>query len=790
MAGMAGRGPGAVGGPSLIGPAAEPPGPVRVVARISGTVQGVGFRPFAFRLACSLGLAGFVRNDVDAVALEVEGDPRAVAEMLARLAAEAPAPARVESIATRTVAATGDAGFRILDSRSLGGPSAPVPADVVTCDACLAELRDPADRRHRYPFVNCTACGPRFTIVRSLPYDRVNTTMRGFAMCGACRAEYEDPGDRRFHAEPNACPDCGPRAGLLDRDGDPLPLDGHADAVAAAAALLRSGRIVAVKGVGGWHLACQARDEHAVAELRRRKHRNTKPFALLVADLGTARSLIEVDEAAERLLTGPEGPIVLARRRAAAPVAEAVAPGCGDLGVMLPHSPLHHLLIAESAGPLVMTSGNVASEPIVHEDADALARLGPIADALLAHDRPIHAPAEDPVVRVAARGAAPLMIRRSRGYVPAPIPLAPAASRSLLGVGAELKSCCCLADGERAWPGPQAGDLGGLAARRRFEAGIAHLVRLCRIEPEVVAHDLHPDYAATRWALEQEHRESVAVQHHHAHLAACLAEHGHEGPAVGAIFDGAGLGTDGAVWGGEILVGDARSFTRAGAIRAVSLPGGDAAAREPWRMACSWLAAASGEAVPALPVPLRGRVGASDWEAVARLAAAATTARTTSAGRLFDAVAATCGLAPRAGHEGQAAMELEAAAREDERGAYPVAVEPGGRDEPELVVDPRAAILAIRADVDAGADVGTIAARFHTGLAAATASALAAAAEAADLETAVLSGGAFQNRLLLAGVADRLRSLGLRVLVPERLPPNDGGIAYGQVAVAAARLDS
>ncbi|KAA0273183.1 MAG: carbamoyltransferase HypF [Acidobacteria bacterium] len=784
---MAGRGPETVGDAGLSASAAHAPGPVRVAARVTGTVQGVGFRPYAYRLARSLGLAGFVRNDADAVAIEIEGDPGAVEEMLARLAAEAPAPARVESVVSGPVAARGEDRFRIRGSRPVGGPSAPVPADVATCDACLAELRDPADRRYRYPFVNCTACGPRFTIVRSLPYDRANTTMSGFGMCDACRAEYEDPADRRFHAEPNACPACGPRARLLDRDGTGLRPDDRLDAVAAAAALLRAGAIVAIKGVGGWHLACRADDGEAVAELRRRKRRDTKPFALLVADVDAARALVEADAGTARALAGPERPIVLAPRRPEAAVAAAVAPGCGDLGVMLPHSPLHHLLIADAGGALVMTSGNVASEPIAHEDDDALARLGPIADALLAHDRPIRAPAEDPVVRVTG-AAPPLMIRRSRGYVPAPVPLAPPAARPLLGVGAELKSCCSLAAGERAWPGPQAGDLDGLASRRRFEAGIAHLERLCRIEPEIVAHDLHPDYASTRWALERGDLEPVAVQHHHAHLAACLAEHGHAGPAVAAIFDGAGLGTDGTVWGGEILVGDARSFTRAGAILGVPLPGGDAAAREPWRMACSWLAAASGESVPARPAPLAASVTDAGWEAIARLAAAAATPRTTSAGRLFDAVAALAGFAPRVGHEGQAAMELEAAARDDERDAYPIAVETGGAGGPGLVIDPRAAILAVGADVDSGLDPGAVAARFHNGLAAATSAAIAAAAEAAGVGTAVLSGGAFQNRLLLERTGDRLRASGLRVLVPQRLPPNDGGIAYGQVAVAAAGL--
>jgi hydrogenase maturation protein HypF len=454
---------------------------------------------------------------------------------------------------------------------------------------------------------------------------------------------------------------------------------------------------------------------------------------------------------------------------------------------MLPHSPLHHLLITDAGEPLVMTSGNVADEPIVHRDEEAAERLGPIADALLAHDRPIETPAEDPVIRIVGPQAPkPLLIRRSRGYVPTGLPLAPAASRPVLGVGAELKSCCCLASGERAWPGPQAGDLGGLAALRRFEAGIDHLERLCRIEPEIVAHDLHPDYASTRWALDRDGLEPVAVQHHHAHLAACLAEHGHHGPVAGAIFDGAGLGADGSVWGGEILVGDARSYARAGALRPVPLPGGDAATREPWRMACAWLAAASGEAVPPLPEALSETVAAADWEAVARLAGAAPTPRTTSAGRLFDAVAALAGFTPRVGHEGQAAMELEAAARDEERGAYPIAVERVADGDPDLILDPRPAILAIAADAAAGLDPGIVAARFHNGLAAATASALAAAAGSAGLDTAVLSGGAFQNRLLLARTAERLRAGGLGVLVPERLPPNDGGIAYGQVAVAAA----
>ncbi len=757
----------------------------RVAVRVGGTVQGVGFRPFAFRLAGELELAGFVLNGAEGVELEVEGEPARVEEFLRRLRFEAPPLATVEALRTTELAARGERGFRVAGSERAGG-AAPVPPDVATCDACLAELSDPADRRHRYPFVNCTECGPRFTIVRSTPYDRARTTMAGFEMCPACRAEYEDPADRRFHAEPNACPECGPRARLLGAAGEPLPAGGHADAVAAAAALLAGGAILAVKGVGGYHLACRATDEAAVAELRARKRRESKPFALLVRDLSAARELVELGPPEERLLRGPERPIVLARRRSGAAVAPSVAPGCADLGLMLPHSPLHHLLIADAGVPLVMTSGNLSEEPIVHRDTEALERLGPVADALLVHDRPIETSAEDSVVRAAS--PAPLLLRRSRGYVPRALPLSPA-SRPLLACGAELKSAFCLAAGERAWVGPQAGDLRSLESRRAFERGVGHLERLCGVVPELLAHDLHPDYVASRYALERAGVETLAVQHHHAHLAACLAEHGNGGPAVGAIFDGAGLGTDGTVWGGEILAGDATGFERAGALLAVPLPGGDTAARQPWRMACAWLAAARGEALPPLPRGLVGEVRQDEWEGVAALAAAGTASPlTTSAGRLFDAVAAVVGLRARIGHEGQAAMELEAAARGTERGAYPFALsgEGGPAGAPALIVDPRPALRALLDDLGAGASVADVSARFHNGLAAATAAALTTSAEARGLGTAVLSGGVFQNRLLLERTAGRLRAAGLRVLVPERLPPNDGGIAYGQAAIAAA----
>ncbi|HEY7455803.1 MAG TPA: carbamoyltransferase HypF [Solirubrobacterales bacterium] len=770
----------------------------RVAARVGGTVQGVGFRPFAFRLASELDLAGFVLNDAAGVGLEVEGEPERVAEFLARLSAEAPPLAAVESLRTTELAATGERGFRIADSAGGAAGAAPVPADVATCDACLAELFDPADRRHRYPFVNCTACGPRFTIVRGVPYDRARTTMAGFEMCAACRAEYEDPADRRFHAEPNACPECGPRATLLDPGGVPLSLAPSGDAVAAAAALLAEGAIVAVKGVGGYHLACRAADADAVAALRERKRRESKPFALLVRDLAAARALVELGAAEEELLSGPERPIVLAPRLPDAAVAEAAAPGCADLGLMLPHSPLHHLLVADAGEPLVMTSGNLAEQPIVHRDEEAMRQLGPVADALLVHDRPIETAAEDSVVRPTGDGSAPLIVRRARGYVPAALSLDPPAAGPLLACGAELKSAFCLAAGGRAWVGPQSGDLRSFEALRAFERGVEHFERLCGVRPETVAHDLHPDYLSTRYALGRGGVETLAVQHHHAHLAAVLAEHGVEEQAVGAIYDGAGLGPDGSVWGGEILVGDAADYVRAGSLYPVPLPGGDAAAREPWRMACAWLAAALEEPSPPLPATLADKVSEAEWQQVAKLAASGTASPpTSSAGRLFDAVAAIIGLRARINHEAQAAMELEAIARTDERTAYPLGlVEADGPKSDQIrpfesrrrvVIDPREAIRALVEDLGRGVEPGVLAARFHNGLAAATAAALAAAAEAHGLDVAVLSGGVFQNRLLLERTTEHLRAAGLRVLVPERLPPNDGAIAYGQAAVAAGR---
>ena len=764
-------------------------------------MQGVGFRPYVYRLATSLALDGFVLNDARGVLIEAEGASVAIDELLGRLAAEAPPLATVERLSTTELAPGGERGFTIAVSDDAREPAALVAPDTATCGDCLAELADPADRRFRYPFVNCTNCGPRFTIVRGVPYDRALTTMAGFAMCALCRGEYEDPGNRRFHAEPNACPACGPTARLVDSAGQPVG-GARGDAVAAAAGALAEGAIVAVKGLGGYHLACRADDERAVATLRSRKHREDKPFALMVESLDVARELVELSPAAQALLESRARPIVLAPRRPGARVAEAVAPRSRELGLMLPYSPLHHLLVAPTrptfdphvglnVGPasesgagvaLVMTSGNVSDEPIVFRDDDALARLEGIADLFLVNDRPIHTRTDDSVLRAGPGDARPLMLRRSRGYVPASLDLPLEAARPLLACGAELKSTFCVAKGRRAWVGHHIGDLRNYETLEAFMEGIEHFERLFAVAPELVAHDLHPDYLSTAYAVEREGVELIAVQHHHAHLAACLAEHGETGPAVGAIYDGTGYGPDGTVWGGELLLGDLAGFTRIGHLSPVRLPGAERAVREPWRMACAWLVAESGEE-PVLPPALAGSVEASAWSAVAALALRGFAAPvTTSAGRLFDAVAALCGLPARVNYEGQSAIELEALAEPAERGAYPLPLLEDGQ---LIVLDARPTVAAVAAGVVAGAAPGIVSARFHNAVADATARACVRAAAHHATETVVLSGGVFQNRLLLARVEDRLERAGLRVLTPARLPPGDGGIAYGQAAVAA-----
>ncbi len=764
----------------------------RIRVRVEGTVQGVGFRPFVYRLAREEDLAGHVLNDERGVLLEVEGRAPAVERFLARLRSDAPPLAAVERVLCDPLEPSGQREFQIVASVARGDPDALITPDTATCPDCLSELRDPGDRRYRYPFINCTNCGPRFTIVRGVPYDRPLTTMAGFRMCADCRREYDDPADRRFHAQPNACPRCGPRLRLVDSGGRALAVPGTSDAIEGAARRLADGLIVALKGLGGFQLACNAADEEAVATLRARKQREDKPFALMVSDAAAAARLVELGDEEHRLLASIERPIVLAPRRPGARVAGAVAPVAPELGVMLPYTPLHDLLLTDfrsAAGDdatLVMTSGNVSDEPIAYADDDALERLGPIADLFLVHDRPIHSRTDDSVVRVVRVGRTrrPLPIRRSRGYVPGHLELPVEAGRPLLACGADLKNTFCIARGSRAWVGHHIGDLEHYPTHRAFREGIAHFERLFAVRPRVVAHDLHPGYFSTAYALEREDVELVGVQHHHAHLAACLAEHGLEGPAVGAIYDGTGYGTDGTVWGGELLVGGLSGFERAGSLRPVRMPGGAAAIREPWRMACAWLTAAFGEPQP-LPPRLAGVVDERRWRAMAQVGASEVVSPvTTSMGRLFDAAAALCGVGLVVNYEGQAAVEFEAAAGGARAGAYDLSVVDG---ENGVTLDPRETLRAMVADLASGTPVEAVSARFHAAVADGTVRACAAVAARHGLDTVVLSGGVFQNRLLLERAAAALDDAGLRVLTPERLPAGDGGISFGQAAVAAAR---
>jgi hydrogenase maturation protein HypF len=755
---------------------ADPRSPrlTRFAIRVEGVVQGVGFRPFVHGLAGSLGLTGFVGNDARGVFVEVQGDEDAVRKFAAALRDDAPPLAVVETIAVEPIAPRQEAGFAIVASTAGVERTALISADMATCDDCLAELFDPDDRRYRYPFVNCTHCGPRFTIVSDVPYDRVNTTMAGFRMCPACEREYHDPVDRRFHAQPVCCPACGPRLRVTGPAGFP---DG--DPVESAAALLLQGRVLAVKGLGGYHLAALAVDERAVAALRARKHREDKPFALMVADLDMAARLCELDPAEEVLLASRRRPVVLCRRRPSSPVAEAVAPGNRQLGLMLPYTPLHHLLVRAVGEPFVLTSGNVSEEPIAYCDEDAFDRLAGIADAFVTHDRPIHIRTDDSVVRT-FRGRE-LPVRRSRGYAPEPLRLGAPVPRPVLGCGAELKSTFCLAKADRAFVSHHIGDLENAETLRSFSEGIAHFRRLFDIQPEVVAHDLHPEYLSTKYALDLEGVDLVPVQHHHAHIVSCLADNGQDGPVIGVAFDGLGFGPDGTIWGGEFLVADLAGYRRAGHLSTVAMPGGTAAIRQPWRMAAAWLDRAfEGEPPGDLAVSARHR---DRWDTVTSMARSGLSSPlTSSAGRLFDAVAAIIGVRYEVNYEGQAAIELEQLADPAVEEGYPVRV--AGE-----VLDGEDLVRAVVDDVRRGTPAGVVTARFHRGLARATCDMCTRLGERTGLSTVALSGGVFQNALFLEATVQSLEAAGLEVLVHHRVPPNDGGISLGQVAVAGCSAD-
>ncbi|HEY2853758.1 MAG TPA: carbamoyltransferase HypF [Gemmatimonadaceae bacterium] len=762
----------------------------RVRLNIDGTVQGVGFRPYVFRLAQALQLCGFVRNDARGVVVEVEGPAHALDRFMERLSAEAPPLAACDNIASEELLPLGVATFAILESATSARSEAFVTPDTGTCADCLGELFDVNDRRYRYAFTNCTNCGPRFSIVRGVPYDRSRTSMAAFEMCAECHAEYADPRNRRFHAEPNACPACGPRLRVLDASGCELAPDPPYDPVGLVAAALLAGAVVALKGIGGYHLACRADDERAAGRLRQRKHREEKPLALMVPSVSTARTLAYLDAHDEQMLSGRERPIVLVRRRSDAAVAPAVAPRHRDLGLMLPYTPLHHLLLADCGIPLVMTSGNVSDEPIAFRDDDAIARLSGIADLFLVHDRVIEWRVDDSVVRSVSRGRARrrMTLRRSRGDVPSVLRLPIAAPEALLACGAQLKNTYCLARGRNAWLGPHVGDLENYETFESFTRGVEHHEQLLSIAPRLIAHDSHPEYLSAKYAIDRAHASAldrVSVQHHHAHLAACLAEHGEVGPAIGVIFDGAGYGDDGTIWGGEFLVGDLVEFQRVGHLGAVRLPGGEAAMHEPWRMACSWLCELSTTEVPPLPPSLVRHVGEAEWRRVARLVRTGTASPlTTSMGRLFDALSALCGLRAVASYEGQAAIDLQMIADERERSAYAM---PLVTANDSFVMDARPLVREVLRDLNTGHAVPTVAARIHNGICEAVVRAASRVAAEQSIDTVALSGGVFQNALLLERTAAALERDGLRVLVPERVPPNDGGIAFGQAAIAAAR---
>ncbi|MFG2664919.1 carbamoyltransferase HypF [Streptomyces sp. NPDC048387] len=772
---------------------------------VRGVVQGVGFRPFLYGLATAMELSGHVSNTPEGVVAEVEGAPSAVALFCDRIASEAPPLAVVESVEHRDVPASGGAGFTIIASRSEGRGRTLVSPDVATCAACLAELGDPADRRHRHPFITCTHCGPRFTIVTGLPYDRSHTTMAGFPMCPDCAREYADPADRRFHAQPVACSDCGPRLRLLRTAGGGTPSEvPAADPVAEARRLLADGAVLAVKGLGGYHLACDASHAEAVALLRRRKARGDKPFALMARDTADIEHLVHIGPAERVLLTGGVRPIVLLRRRAAPPpragapeVADAVAPGSPDLGVMLPYTPLHHLLLGLStdpAGPrlLVMTSGNTAGEPIVTDDAEALERLAHLADAWLTHDRPIQVPCDDSLVRVC--DGEPMILRRSRGYAPLPITL-PVPVRPTLAVGGDLKNAFGLADGRRAWLSAHIGDMDDLATQYAFERAERQLESITGVEPLALAADRHPGYRSGQWA--ERHaagRPLVRVQHHHAHVAAAMAEHGLDGThqVIGVAFDGTGYGDDGAVWGGEFLLADYDGFTRFAHLAYVPLPGGDAAVHRPYRMALAHLRAAGIDWTDDLPCVA---VCPPDERRVleAQMKRNLNCAPTSSMGRLFDAVSSLAGVCHRAGYEAQAAVELEAAAltaesAADGRTGYAFALRP-----PERAVgatwtaDPAPVVAAIVDDVRAGVPPALVAARFHRAVAALVHRTCVVARERHGLDTVALTGGVFANVLLSSACAEALRKDGFTVLRHHQVPPNDGGLALGQLVIAGHR---
>jgi hydrogenase maturation protein HypF len=754
---------------------------VRRRMEVSGIVQGVGFRPYVYRLANERGLAGTISNTSAGVVIEIEGPQAAVEDLLAVLPIQAPPLARITATAVRALPQKGDKKFRIVSSQAGEERSVLISPDVAVCPDCLRELFDPADRRYRYPFINCTNCGPRFTIVRDIPYDRALTSMNVFPMCPACQAEYDDPSNRRFHAQPNACWECGPRVELLDREGHSFPT---ADPFAEAVAQLRKGAVVAVKGLGGFHLAVDATNAAAVESLRERKRRVEKPFAVMAPDMAAIEALCEVDADARALLERPERPIVLLPKKASSPVVEGVAPFNRYLGVFLPYTPFHHLLF--SSGPftaLVMTSGNLSEEPIAIANDEAVERLRDLADYFLVHNREIMLRSDDSVVRVVAGRTR--QWRRSRGYVPVPVFLHRKVP-PVLAVGGELKNTICLTRGTHAFLSQHVGDLENLESYRFFEEAASHLQKVLEIEPDTIAYDLHPNYFSTRWALQRTGVKLVGVQHHHAHIASCMAENHLEGQVLGIALDGTGFGTDGQVWGGEVLAADYRDFERVAHFAYVPMPGGEAAIREPWRMAVGYLWRHFGSGLWDLGIPFVKQLDRRRTKVVLRMIAGGVNSPlTSSCGRLFDAVAALAGIRQRVNYEAQAAIELEMTIQDsDDESAYPFELVPEGSG---LLIETRPLFLALIHDLHKAVAASVISRRFHNGLVDIFASLFVLLRGRTSLNRVCLSGGTFQNVFLLEHLTRRLEACGFQVFTHAEVPAGDGGLSLGQALVAAHR---
>ncbi len=762
---------------------ARAPAAERDALRISvtGVVQGVGFRPFVHRLALKHGLGGWVRNEAGEVQVEIEGPRGSLRAFVHDLVAEAPPLARIDSLDVLSAEPRNAVEFRIVESVDQPDRRQPVSPDVALCPACEAELFDPGDRRHRYPFITCTDCGPRFTVIESMPYDRERTSMGVFQQCAPCLGEYEAPEDRRYHSESNSCPDCGPRV-WFEPAGERREVAGGEAAIREAAEALVAGRVVAIRGLGGFHLAADATNDAAVRRLRERKAREAKPLAVMVRTMVEARRLGRVGPEEERLLTSRERPIVLLETMPEAGLAPSLAPGLDTVGVMTAYTPLHQLLLDLVERPLVMTSGNLSEEPIATGNDDARGRLDSIADAFLLHDREIVARYDDSVVRVA--DGAPLFLRRARGYAPLPVELPLATPVPLVAVGPHLKNTFALAHETTAYVSQHIGDLENLETLEHFQASLAAFRRLFRIEPQVAVRDLHPGYLSTRVAEELD-LQLFTVQHHHAHTAAVAAEHGVTETVVGVAYDGTGYGEDGAVWGAEVLVSDLAGYERRGQLRYAPLPGGDLAVRRPWRVALGYLSLEP-NAARAFARAFEGVDPQERSVAEQQIARELNAPPASSMGRLFDAAAAVLGTRRVSYYEGQAAMELEALAGSQPAEPLPFPVLEGQNG--SWLLDPLPLLVALGERLATGGDVGELAAQFHESVAEATATLVRRVGEGAGVGTAALGGGCFQNARLLAAVRARLEEAGFRVLVPRRLSPNDGAISYGQAAVAATLM--